>query len=96
MLCRKRYFYIVLKFNLLIVHFQNTSLEDIQKNIQELEIDDNRKKELACALHAQFKDWLYGELLMFWCNYDDRLVFAWFWFFTYMLSYHLETQLYVF
>ncbi|EMS64518.1 TBCC domain-containing protein 1 [Triticum urartu] len=39
----------------------NASLEDIQKNIRELELDDNRKKELACALHAQFKDWLYGN-----------------------------------
>ncbi|CAD6339018.1 unnamed protein product [Miscanthus lutarioriparius] len=38
---------------------KRASLEDIQKNIRELEIDDNRKKELACALHAQFKDWLY-------------------------------------
>ncbi|OEL17901.1 hypothetical protein BAE44_0021082 [Dichanthelium oligosanthes] len=38
---------------------KHASLEDIQKNIRELEIDDNRKKELACALHAQFKDWLY-------------------------------------
>jgi TBCC domain-containing protein 1 len=36
-------------------------LEDIQKNIRELDLDDNRKKELACALHAQFKDWLYGK-----------------------------------
>nr|CAB3470874.1 unnamed protein product [Digitaria exilis] len=41
---------------------KHASLEDIQKNIRELEIDDNRKKELACALHAQFKDWLYGLL----------------------------------
>jgi hypothetical protein len=45
-----------------ILNFQHASLDDIQKNIRELEIDDNRKKELACALHAQFKDWLYGKL----------------------------------
>jgi hypothetical protein len=51
-----------MKVNFFIVHFQHASLEDTQKNIRELEIDDNRKKELACALHAQFKDWLYGEL----------------------------------
>ncbi|KAJ1259920.1 hypothetical protein BS78_10G192700 [Paspalum vaginatum] len=48
---------------------KHASLEDIQKNIQELEIDDNRKKELACALHAQFKDWLYasGNIRQLYC-----------------------------
>jgi TBCC domain-containing protein 1 len=45
----------------LSVQFQHVSLEDIQKNIRELELDDTRKKELASALHAQFKDWLYGN-----------------------------------
>ncbi|CAN6194327.1 unnamed protein product [Urochloa humidicola] len=48
---------------------KHASLEDIQKNIRELEIDDNRKKELACALHAQFKDWLYasGNIRQLYC-----------------------------
>ncbi|KAM3192693.1 hypothetical protein ACQJBY_069731 [Aegilops geniculata] len=48
---------------------KNASLEDIQKNIRELELDDNRKKELACALHAQFKDWLYasGNIRQLYC-----------------------------
>ncbi|KAL6888336.1 hypothetical protein ACP4OV_009362 [Aristida adscensionis] len=38
-----------------------SALEDIQKTIRDLQIDDNRRKELASALHAQFKDWLYGH-----------------------------------
>ncbi|KAG8075279.1 hypothetical protein GUJ93_ZPchr0006g43055 [Zizania palustris] len=48
---------------------KHVSLEDIQKNIQELEIDDSRKKELAFALHAQFKDWLYasGNIRQLYC-----------------------------
>ncbi|TVU08177.1 hypothetical protein EJB05_41568, partial [Eragrostis curvula] len=48
---------------------KHASLEDIQKNIRELELDDNRKKELACALHAQFKDWLYasGNIRQLYC-----------------------------
>ncbi|CAN6177534.1 unnamed protein product [Urochloa humidicola] len=48
---------------------KHASLGDIQKNIRELEIDDNRKKELACALHAQFKDWLYasGNIRQLYC-----------------------------
>ncbi|KAG2612862.1 hypothetical protein PVAP13_4KG311300 [Panicum virgatum] len=48
---------------------KHASLEDTQKNIRELEIDDNRKKELACALHAQFKDWLYasGNIRQLYC-----------------------------
>ncbi|KAL5211687.1 hypothetical protein ABZP36_022534 [Zizania latifolia] len=36
-------------------------LEDVKKTIWELQLDDNRKKELANTLHAQFKDWLYGN-----------------------------------
>lgn len=62
--------YIFLKFGFRVALLQNVSLEDIQKNIRELELDDNRKKELACALHAQFKDWLYGNLLLY-CYYCD-------------------------
>jgi hypothetical protein len=54
-------FLCIYEFGFLVVHLQNASLEDIQKNIRELDLDDNRKKELACALHAQFKDWLYGK-----------------------------------
>ena len=57
--------YIFIKFGFLVVHLQNASLEDIQKNIRELELDDSRKKELACVLHAQFKDWLYGKLFLY-------------------------------
>jgi TBCC domain-containing protein 1 len=43
-------------------HLQQAVLEDTQKTIRELELDENRKKELATALHAQFKDWLYGKI----------------------------------
>ncbi|KAF2927557.1 hypothetical protein DAI22_06g214400 [Oryza sativa Japonica Group] len=48
---------------------KHVSLEDIQKNIRELELDDTRKKELASALHAQFKDWLYasGNIRQLYC-----------------------------
>uniref|UniRef100_J3MFV2 TBCC domain-containing protein 1 n=1 Tax=Oryza brachyantha TaxID=4533 RepID=J3MFV2_ORYBR len=48
---------------------KHVSLEDIQKNIRELKLDDNRKKELASALHAQFKDWLYasGNIRQLYC-----------------------------
>nr|CAB3449208.1 unnamed protein product [Digitaria exilis] len=35
---------------------KHSALEDIQKTIRELQIDENRKRELATALHAQFKD----------------------------------------
>jgi len=58
-----------MKVSFLIVHFQHASLEDTQKNIRELEIDENRKKEFACALHAQFKDWLYasGNIRQLYC-----------------------------
>jgi hypothetical protein len=55
----------LLMFCFLIAYFQHVVLEDIQKNIRELELDDNRKKELTCALHAQFKDWLYGNSFIY-------------------------------
>jgi hypothetical protein len=55
----------LLTFCFLIAYFQHLVLEDIQKNIRELEPDDNRKKELACVLHAQFKDWLYGNSFIY-------------------------------
>jgi hypothetical protein len=43
--------------------YQRSALEDIQKMIRELQLDENRKRELATALHVQFKDWLYGNAL---------------------------------
>ncbi|TVU32923.1 hypothetical protein EJB05_24688 [Eragrostis curvula] len=45
----------------LFTNFLHSALEDIQKTVRELQLDDNRKRELTSALHAQFKDWLYGN-----------------------------------
>uniref|UniRef100_A0A0E0R5P0 TBCC domain-containing protein 1 n=1 Tax=Oryza rufipogon TaxID=4529 RepID=A0A0E0R5P0_ORYRU len=36
---------------------KHSALEDIQKTIWELQLDENRKRDLATALHAQFKGW---------------------------------------
>uniref|UniRef100_A0A0D9VDA8 TBCC domain-containing protein 1 n=1 Tax=Leersia perrieri TaxID=77586 RepID=A0A0D9VDA8_9ORYZ len=49
------------------------ALEDIKKTIRELQIDDNRKKDLANALHSQFKDWLYasGNIRQLYCLQGD-------------------------
>lgn len=48
-------------------------LGDTQKTIRELQLDENRKKELASALHAQFKDWLYatGNIRQLYCLQGD-------------------------
>jgi len=48
-------------------------LEDIQKTIRELQLDENRKREFATALHAQFKDWLYasGNIRQLYCLQGD-------------------------
>ncbi|XP_051194261.1 uncharacterized protein [Lolium perenne] len=48
-------------------------LEDTQKTIRELQLDENRKKELSSALHAQFKDWLYatGNIRQLYCLQGD-------------------------
>ncbi|KAL5207041.1 hypothetical protein ABZP36_031476 [Zizania latifolia] len=49
------------------------ALEDIKKTIRELQLDDNRKKELTNVLHAQFKDWLYasGNIRQLYCLQSD-------------------------
>ncbi|KAF0935799.1 hypothetical protein E2562_035767 [Oryza meyeriana var. granulata] len=49
------------------------ALEDIRKTIRGLQLDDNRHKELANALHAQFKDWLYasGNIRQLYCLQGD-------------------------
>jgi TBCC domain-containing protein 1 len=54
-------------------HLQQAVLGDTQKTIRELQLDENRKKELASALHAQFKDWLYatGNIRQLYCLQGD-------------------------
>jgi len=52
---------------------KRSTLEDIQKTIRELQLDENRKREFATALHAQFKDWLYasGNIRQLYCLQGD-------------------------
>uniref|UniRef100_A0A453NMJ4 Uncharacterized protein n=1 Tax=Aegilops tauschii subsp. strangulata TaxID=200361 RepID=A0A453NMJ4_AEGTS len=54
-------------------HLQQAVLEDSKKTIRELQLDENRKKELASALHSQFKDWLYatGNIRQLYCLQGD-------------------------
>ncbi|XP_020570883.1 TBCC domain-containing protein 1-like [Phalaenopsis equestris] len=40
-------------------------LADIQKALRDLQIDEDRRRELASALHTHFKDWLYGNVSLF-------------------------------
>ncbi|XP_062218462.1 uncharacterized protein LOC133918554 isoform X1 [Phragmites australis] len=52
---------------------KHSALEDIQKTIRDLQLDDNRRRELMSALHAQFKDWLYasGNIRQLYCLQGD-------------------------
>lgn len=37
-----------------------------------MQLEENRKRELACALHAHFRDWLYGRAyLLSFCVFID-------------------------
>lgn len=37
-----------------------------------MQLEENRKRELACALHVHFRDWLYGrEIIFSFCVYID-------------------------
>nr|CAD1831338.1 unnamed protein product [Ananas comosus var. bracteatus] len=48
-------------------------LDDIQQTIRELQLDENRKRDLACALHVHFRDWLYasGNIRQLYCLQGD-------------------------
>ncbi|GFP79807.1 tbcc domain-containing protein 1 [Phtheirospermum japonicum] len=37
------------------------SLEEVKQILRETQLEDSRKRELSNALHACFKDWLYGN-----------------------------------
>ncbi|XP_073002058.1 uncharacterized protein [Typha latifolia] len=48
-------------------------LDEIQQTTRELQLDENRKRDLACALHVQFRDWLYasGNIRQLYCLQGD-------------------------
>ncbi|KAF9622303.1 hypothetical protein IFM89_031106 [Coptis chinensis] len=41
-----------------------SSLEEIKQALQDIPLEENRNRELSCALHVHFKDWLYGEIFL--------------------------------
>nr|GMD90561.1 TBCC domain-containing protein 1-like [Ipomoea batatas] len=45
------------------------NLDEIKQSLREIEAEDNRKRELANALHACFKEWLYasGNIRQLYC-----------------------------
>ena len=40
---------------------QQKNLKEIKQLLREAPLEENRKRELSCALHLLFKDWLYGN-----------------------------------
>ncbi|KAH7689457.1 TBCC domain-containing protein 1 [Dioscorea alata] len=48
-------------------------LSDVQQALRDLEVEENKKRELACALHMHFKDWLYasGNIRQLYCLQGD-------------------------
>ncbi|KAI3996962.1 hypothetical protein MKX01_021238 [Papaver californicum] len=49
------------------------SLEEIRQALQDIQLEENRKRELSCALHVYFKDWLYasGNIRQLYCLHSD-------------------------
>ncbi|OVA11191.1 CARP motif [Macleaya cordata] len=45
------------------------SLGEIKQALRDIQLEDNRKRELSCALHVYFKDWLYasGNIRQLYC-----------------------------
>nr|XP_010943570.1 TBCC domain-containing protein 1 [Elaeis guineensis] len=51
----------------------NSIMCDIQQAIRDAQLEEGRKRELACALHAHFRDWLYasGNIRQLYCLQGD-------------------------
>ncbi|KAF8087459.1 hypothetical protein N665_0585s0036 [Sinapis alba] len=49
------------------------NLEETRQSLREAPLEDNRKRELATALHMHFKDWLYatGNIRQLYCLQGD-------------------------
>ncbi|KAJ3679031.1 hypothetical protein LUZ60_017042 [Juncus effusus] len=52
---------------------KESNLKETEQAMRNLQMDENRKKDFACALHAQFKDWLYssGNIRQLYCLQAD-------------------------
>lgn len=46
---------------------QQKNLGEIKQLLREAPLEETRKRELSSALHAYFKDWLYGNDFLFIC-----------------------------
>ncbi|WOK95278.1 TBCC domain-containing protein 1-like isoform X2 [Canna indica] len=48
---------------------KHSNLIDVQQAIRDVQVDENRRRELASALHVHFKDWLYasGNIRQLYC-----------------------------
>ncbi|KAJ8643562.1 hypothetical protein MRB53_005310 [Persea americana] len=48
-------------------------VNDIKQELRDVQLEENRKRELACALHAHFRDWLYasGNIRQLYCLQGD-------------------------
>ncbi|XP_062112143.1 uncharacterized protein LOC133823386 [Humulus lupulus] len=49
------------------------TLGEIKQQLREAPLEENRKRELSCALHVYFKDWLYasGNIRQLYCLQGD-------------------------
>ncbi|XP_010913921.1 uncharacterized protein [Elaeis guineensis] len=52
---------------------KHSVLSDIQQALRDVQLDANRKRDLAMALHVHFKDWLYasGNIRQLYCLQGD-------------------------
>ncbi|KAI3847375.1 hypothetical protein MKX03_023513 [Papaver bracteatum] len=48
-------------------------LKEIRQALRDIQLEENRKRELSCALHVYFKDWLYasGNIRQLYCLHGD-------------------------
>ncbi|KAL9237807.1 hypothetical protein vseg_012311 [Gypsophila vaccaria] len=53
---------------------KNSNLVEAKQILQETPLDDAKKRELSCALHLLFKDWLYssGNIRQLYCLQGDQ------------------------
>lgn len=41
--------------------FQDMALDDVLQAFRDAQLEDENNRELICALHLHFKEWLYGK-----------------------------------
>lgn len=63
--CFSNSIFLWLWWSYVLFNSQAKSLDEVKQMLRESQLEENRKRELSSALHACFKDWLYGNVWLY-------------------------------